>query len=73
MGDGSAASSAGLLYPAGVSVDSVNNVYIVDQKYHAIRKINAVSGKIITVAGRSGVILYFAFKKMDSYIFISYL
>ena len=48
-GDGGAATSANLYYPAGVAVDSSNNLYIADTSNHIIRKVSA--GIITTVAG----------------------
>ena len=49
-GDGGAATSAQLRDPAGVTVDSSENVYIADTGNHCIRKVNT-SGNISTVAG----------------------
>ena len=53
-GDGGPATSAELANPYDVAVDKDNNVYIVDSQNFAIRKIEAATGKITTVAG-SGV------------------
>lgn len=53
-GDGAAATSASLYAPIGVAVDAASNVYIVDNGNHCIRKVNALTGVITTVAG-SGV------------------
>jgi sugar lactone lactonase YvrE len=53
-GDGGAATAASLYAPIGVAVDAAANVYIVDNGNHCIRKVNAVTGIITTVAG-SGV------------------
>ena len=53
-GDGAAATSASLYAPIGVAVDAAANVYIVDNGNHCIRKVNAMTGIITTVAG-SGV------------------
>ncbi|MDD2815965.1 MAG: SMP-30/gluconolactonase/LRE family protein [Thiotrichaceae bacterium] len=50
-GDGSAAASATLYYPAGVSVDSSDNVYIADANNNRIRKIDKITGNISTIAG----------------------
>lgn len=53
-GDGAAATAASLYAPIGVAVDAAANVYIVDNGNHCIRKVNALTGIITTVAG-SGV------------------
>jgi sugar lactone lactonase YvrE len=50
-GDGSAATSAELQYPAGVALDSAGNIYIADTFNQRIRKVDASTGKISTVAG----------------------
>jgi uncharacterized protein (TIGR03437 family) len=49
-GDGGAATSALLNYPAGVAVDSGGNLYIADWGNYVIRKVLA-SGTIVTIAG----------------------
>ncbi len=50
-GDGGAASAAGLSNPRGIAVDAVGNVYISDSTNNRVRKIDAASGTITTVAG----------------------
>src|SRR5438876_70388 len=50
-GDGGAATSASLNEPSGVAVDASGNVYIADQSNHRIRKVDAATGIITTVAG----------------------
>src|SRR5437667_399076 len=50
-GDGGAATSASLNYPAGVALDASGNLYIADQINHRIRKVAAATGIITTVAG----------------------
>jgi hypothetical protein len=50
-GDGFPATSAELNQPQGVTVDVNGNLYIADTSNHRIRKVDAVSGIIITVAG----------------------
>jgi trimeric autotransporter adhesin len=50
-GDGGLATSAELSNPYDVAVDKNNNVYIVDSQNFAIRKIDAVTGIITTIAG----------------------
>ena len=52
-GDGGPAVSANLHYPAGVAVDSADNIYIADTENHRIRKVDA-DGSISTVAGSAG-------------------
>jgi uncharacterized protein (TIGR03437 family) len=49
-GDTAAATSAELLAPAGVAVDSSGNLYIADTSNHVIRMVNT-SGTITTFAG----------------------
>ncbi len=53
-GDNGPAISADLNYPAGVSLDSVGNVYIADQHNHRIRKVTISTGIITTYAGSGG-------------------
>jgi hypothetical protein len=50
-GDGGLAINAKLKKPNGVSVDSSGNIFIADTENHCIRKVDAASGKISTVAG----------------------
>jgi hypothetical protein len=49
-GDGGPATSAALLYPSGVAVDTVSNLFIADTSNSRIRKV-ASDGVIRTVAG----------------------
>ncbi len=51
--DGTSATAAQIATPTGVTVDSVGNVYFVEQNNHIVRKINT-SGIISTVAGNRG-------------------
>ncbi len=53
-GDGGAASSASLWEPASVAVGTDGSLYIGDYRNHRVRRVDAVSGVITTVAG-SGV------------------
>ncbi|MBN8722511.1 MAG: SMP-30/gluconolactonase/LRE family protein [Acidobacteria bacterium] len=53
-GDGGLANVASLNQPSGVAVDSKGNVFIADTENHRIRKVDAQTGVITTVAG-SGV------------------
>ena len=50
-GDGSAVTSARLNGPFDVFVDSINNIYIADSNNNKIRKVDATTGIITTVAG----------------------
>ena len=50
-GDGEAAPQAQLHLPAGVAVDSAGNVYVADTWNGRIRRIDAMSGLIETIAG----------------------
>ncbi len=50
-GDNSSATSASLNYPSGVSADATGNIYIADFYSNRIRKVNASTGMITTVAG----------------------
>ena len=50
-GDGGAATNAKLRTPTAVKLDSAGNLYIVDQGNFRIRKVNAVSNAISTIAG----------------------
>jgi len=58
-GDGGAATSALLRNPYGVLVDAAGNVYISDIDNQVIRKIDAKSGTISTIAGVNGNYGYF--------------
>jgi hypothetical protein len=49
MGDNGPAVSAELSNPQGVAVDAAGNVYIADSLAQVIRKVNAVTGIILTV------------------------
>ena len=51
-GDGGPATAALLDRPEGVSLDSSGNIYIADTYNNRIRRIDAVTGNITTVAGR---------------------
>lgn len=50
-GDGGPASSATLNFPSAVVVDERGNLYIADTMNHRVRKVDAVTGIISTVAG----------------------
>ena len=49
-GDSIAATAASIISPRGVAVDAIGNIYIADQGYNRIRKVNP-SGIIYTIAG----------------------
>ena len=50
-GDGGPAASAQLANPIGVAVDGEGNLYVADVGNNRIRKVDAVTGTITTVAG----------------------
>ncbi|OJJ19190.1 hypothetical protein BKI52_20475 [marine bacterium AO1-C] len=50
-GDGGLATSAGLASPRGITRDAVGNLYIADMSNHRVRKIDANTGIITTIAG----------------------
>ena len=50
-GDGAAATAAQLNRPWGVALDGSGNLYIADSSNHRIRKVDASTGNITTVAG----------------------
>ncbi|MFB3814108.1 MAG: PxKF domain-containing protein [Terriglobales bacterium] len=56
-GDGGPATAATLNYPFGVALDSAGNLYIADRNNHRIRKVDAATGTITTIAG-NGAALY---------------
>ena len=51
VGDGSPATEAILNQPHGVALDGDGNVYIADSSNHQIRKVDAATGTISTIAG----------------------
>ena len=54
-GDNGPATLAEVSIPAGLALDGAGNIYFADTGNHAIRRIDAVSGFITTVAGTGGV------------------
>ncbi len=51
-GDGGLASAAVINLPSGITLDGAGNIYFVDSGNHAVRRIDAVSGNISTIAGQ---------------------
>ncbi|WP_263380975.1 Ig-like domain repeat protein [Granulicella paludicola] len=54
-GDGLPAVLAEVSTPAGLTMDGAGNIYFADTGNHAIRRIDALTGIITTVAGQGGV------------------
>jgi hypothetical protein len=54
-GDGGLATDSRLKQPYGVFVDEFKNIFIADTRNHCIRKVDAATGNIDTVAGTGGV------------------
>jgi sugar lactone lactonase YvrE len=50
-GDGGPATSAQITYPASIAMDRAGNLYIADFTNNAVRKVDAATGIISTVAG----------------------
>jgi sugar lactone lactonase YvrE len=50
-GDGGRATEASLQVPEGIAVDSAGNLYITDLRNYRVRKVDAATGIISTVAG----------------------
>ena len=50
-GDGGAATSASLFYPSGVALDGSGNLFISDGGNQRVRRVDAATGVITTVAG----------------------
>ncbi len=50
-GDGGLATNARLYHPKGICIDATNNLYIADDGNGRIRKVNAVTNIITTIAG----------------------
>lgn len=50
-GDGGPATSAGLSRPSGVAIDRSGNLYIADRSNYRVRRVDAVTKNISTVAG----------------------
>jgi hypothetical protein len=54
-GNGGAATSARVNLPSGLAVDSSGNLYIADAGNHMVRRVDATTGIITTVAGTGSV------------------
>jgi sugar lactone lactonase YvrE len=52
-GDGGVATSAQMSLPRGIAVDSSGNLYVADARNHRIRRIDAVTGVMTTIAGNA--------------------
>ena len=50
-GDGGAAGMAALRLPRGLALDAAGNLYLADASNHRVRRIDAATGQITTVAG----------------------
>jgi Secretion system C-terminal sorting domain len=57
-GDGLPATNAQIAAPVGLCIDKHGNMYIGDQTFNIIRRIDAVTGIISTIAGTPGVSSY---------------
>lgn len=55
LGDGSAATSAQLWFPAGLAIDQHENLYIADSGNNRIRMVDHRTGIISTIAGSSSI------------------
>jgi sugar lactone lactonase YvrE len=53
-GDGGPATSASLNFPLSVAIDDAGNLYIADTYNHRVRRVDATSGIITTLAGEGG-------------------
>ena len=54
-GDGGPATEARLCTPTGLAADAAGNLFIADQYVHAVRRVDAATGVITTVAGTSWI------------------
>lgn len=63
--DGVAASGAALALPRGLSLDAAGNLYLADSANHTVRRIDAMTGVLTTVAG-SGAEAYLGDNKVPT-------
>lgn len=54
-GDGGPATAAQVTSPSGIALDGAGNLYIADTGSNTIRRVDAASGNIVTIAGTPGV------------------
>jgi DNA-binding beta-propeller fold protein YncE len=54
-GDGGSATEARLRLPAGVAADGEGNLFIADTGNHRVRRVDALSGQIMTIAGNGRI------------------
>lgn len=54
-GDGGAATLAGMHSPVGIATDRFGNIFVADRGHHVVRRIDATTGVITTVAGTPDV------------------
>lgn len=55
-GDGGPALMASLRFPAGMDIDSAGNIYFADQENNRVRRVDALTGQVMTVAGGGNVL-----------------
>ncbi|MEB3223116.1 MAG: hypothetical protein VKS61_13655 [Candidatus Sericytochromatia bacterium] len=53
-GDGGPATAAGLNFPTSLALDEAGHLYIADASNHRVRRVDAASGIITTLAGEGG-------------------
>ena len=54
-GDGGPATATGLSFPSGVALDAAGNLFIADRDSQRIRRVDAATGIVTTVAGNGSV------------------
>jgi DNA-binding beta-propeller fold protein YncE len=53
-GDGGPATAAGLNFPVGLAQDAAGHLYVADASNHRVRRVDARTGVITTLAGEGG-------------------